>query len=84
MVGIAIAKRHRSHTSLAIGNECVPELSLSAKSYPFDGVLSFILGLFPFYIYVRGLYSVYSLKSYHYTATRDKQYTAVDFLDSST
>ena len=27
-------QRHRSHASLAIGNECVSELSLNAKSYP--------------------------------------------------
>lgn len=77
-------QRHRSHASLAIGNECVPELSLNAKSYPLMVCWVLFLVCSPFLFYVRGLYSVYSLKSYHYTATRDKDYTAFDFLDSST
>ena len=63
-------QRHRSHASLAIGNECVPELSLNAKSYPLMVCWFLFLVCSPFLF--RGLYSVYSLKSYHYTVTRDK------------
>ena len=48
-------QRHRSHASLTIGNECVPELSLNAKSYPLMVWWFLFLVCSPFLFYVRGL-----------------------------
>ena len=53
VVGIAKCQRHRSHASLAIGNECVPELSLNAKSYPLMVCWFLFLVCSPFLFYVR-------------------------------